>query len=1504
MHLRGITRLCLLVCLTLAMSTYRAEAACNLIPVASLTFPSTTGSVETPITAPGETVRLVVDPACDGSPGFESVPASNTVTVQFQPPGGGGTTDVIIDPADVTVGDCTLPGGRCGTLSFVMPATTSVLPPYGLAGPARITVTDLAVTTVAQVDDLFVPTSGCDRFPEKVFERFTVLPPPSNFAQLEAGMQTEVLATVDGSGALLVPLDYWGGGVDAVLAETPGAPVAIFLEGSADIPALGAGDPESISEKLAAQPSPSDFVRSFTLDGRPLPPLLRVRTDGGLYGTADAVQSVLRIASDDGSGGPTLFDLSDRLTAGKGPIVIDMFVVGVNDPVPLKNLQSSESAVAFAREETREAADLNADGDQTDFVVEVLDADTGVGTNTGMATAEVLSFAFSRPALVTNADVAAFLQAEEFENQLGLEGQDLNGDGDTGDTILRVFDRSGAQVAAGLDLDAATQPLVNGREVEVSGERVFFRAPGGLVQRLQDGVGGQNDLSGIFDVAVSPDGDHVYLSVRAQGSFTDTGLLAYARNPATGVLTFVENEPGSGTFGTVAGPRGIALSPDGGHLYMVQAGSSTYSSLVVFSRDALTGELSFVQEEHWHQPSMTGLTETLHPGDAVIVSPDGSTVYAINSSGVLAFSRDPGTGVLTLVQELLAGIDLPNWTNTIDGLAVTSDGETLVFASSTVSTLFVFDRNTTTGFLSSPPTEFVDGLGGVVGLGAAWGVVVSPDDRFVYVTAALGDAVVTFSRDLVTNQLTFERADFDGDDGIFGFVNGGQPAISPDGRRLYVPGLGLAFFDRNLLSGELTFLTTDGLLVSNEFALSPDGQHGYASRTLGVTSRTLDVVRLEASLRALDTATGLMKTEAPVARRTSVAAERALLLTPESVDGIDLNGDGDSDDEVAQLYDVAGGNDSLVPLSVAGRRVSISASLAAVTVVEADENQNSVLGEDLNGDGDMDDSVLAVQGVGDSPPPTNTGLSAVAIGALGTDVVLLTREADEDTTILNGDGDTLDDVIRIYHDATNSVTELGQSATEFVQTAQYVAYRTFEGDEGPAGVGCMPTAPLGGCDLNGDGDALDHVLRVYDRNADVVINTGRAALICAVPGCDARVPYKIKGTTVSFLTDEQEQGADLNGDTDSDDIVLTVYNIIAQSADEPDTVIDDMSSTGTNPQLELPPFPEDLVDGPILYVEVKESEVGLDVNADGMITDDRVVMIAGDNDGDGALDLFDDCVEHANADQSDLDADGLGTRCEPAEDVDGDGVANITDNCPDVYNPGQEDDDGDGVGDACDTAPFTTTTTVSTTSTTTIVTTSTTVATTTTTTSTTLPGGIAGVEAAKLIVVDKTTVAGKAKVVFVSKDGAITKGPGTSESGISVSFDFAYADGATAGGFALPAGASDGSAGWVANKESVAKYVNKQAPGGPTGAKVAVVKPAKLLKLVGKSLGDVPIDVFGAGAPSGSGVATEYAVTNGGATYRHCTTFAGASCVHKIIAGGTGAKLVCKGGVADPTCGS
>jgi len=79
----------------------------------------------------------------------------------------------------------------------------------------------------------------------------------------------------------------------------------------------------------------------------------------------------------------------------------------------------------------------------------------------------------------------------------------------------------------------------------------------------------------------------------------------------------------------------------------------------------------------------------------------------------------------------------------------------------------------------------------------------------------------------------------------------------------------------------------------------------------------------------------------------------------------------------------------------------------------------------------------------------------------------------------------------------------------------------------------------------------------------------------------------------------------------------------------------------------------------------------------------------GDRDGDGVLDVDDNCPFVANTDQVDQNADGIGDVCDDNTDVDGDGVPDNVDNCRWVANPDQANTSIEGVvcdtiGDACD----------------------------------------------------------------------------------------------------------------------------------------------------------------------------------------------------------------------------
>ena len=76
-----------------------------------------------------------------------------------------------------------------------------------------------------------------------------------------------------------------------------------------------------------------------------------------------------------------------------------------------------------------------------------------------------------------------------------------------------------------------------------------------------------------------------------------------------------------------------------------------------------------------------------------------------------------------------------------------------------------------------------------------------------------------------------------------------------------------------------------------------------------------------------------------------------------------------------------------------------------------------------------------------------------------------------------------------------------------------------------------------------------------------------------------------------------------------------------------------------------------------------------------------------DSDGDGVIDLHDDCPSTYDPNQWDRDGDGTGDACDV--DADGDGRVDPPSAwCPTNADPGQLDSDGDELGDACDRCPF------------------------------------------------------------------------------------------------------------------------------------------------------------------------------------------------------------------------
>jgi 6-phosphogluconolactonase (cycloisomerase 2 family) len=85
-----------------------------------------------------------------------------------------------------------------------------------------------------------------------------------------------------------------------------------------------------------------------------------------------------------------------------------------------------------------------------------------------------------------------------------------------------------------------------------------------FVEVQKNGVGGVDGLRGVWSLAVSPDGKHVYTA-----SYWGHAVAVFGRDETTGKLVFVEaHKEGVDGLDGIGGTCSVAVSPDGKHVYV------------------------------------------------------------------------------------------------------------------------------------------------------------------------------------------------------------------------------------------------------------------------------------------------------------------------------------------------------------------------------------------------------------------------------------------------------------------------------------------------------------------------------------------------------------------------------------------------------------------------------------------------------------------------------------------------------------------------------------------------------------------------------------------------------------------------------------------------------------------------------------------------------------------------------------------------------------------------
>ncbi len=680
----------------------------------------------------------------------------------------------------------------------------------------------------------------------------------------------------------------------------------------------------------------------------------------------------------------------------------------------------------------------------------------------------------------------------------------------------------------------------------------------GSTVRVSTGVNGEEANGDSFRPSISADGRFIAFDTSARNLIPNGNgrdVMVYDR--ITGVTTRASTKHPS--FGNTGNPNGTSyvakISANGRFVVFLSTasnlilGDTTVSDTDAFVRDLELGVTTRVNVSSSGAQSSSGANWPAISGDGrfvVFLSADPNLVPNDTNGKTDVLLHDLATGVTTLMSVSKKGDQPP-----ADSIApaISGDGRLVSFGVDTNNLVpgdtnfgtdvFVKDRITgdvTRVNVSSSGDQAIFPSCGFSSQS------ISLDGRFVaflcnaanLVPGDTNSTVDVFVHDLSTGNTVRVNVGANGTQSTVEAVQ--WPAISSDGQTV-------AFVSEatDLVAGD-----TNGF--SDVFVRGPAPDAPAADRTA-------DADLNDTVLRSFDASTTppAITDLCPVTEAV-VSGGRVAFLRPETAGPVatagcsqpnaDLNGDGDTSDLIVQERPAAGG--PVVNHALAAREIAASDTALAALVSEADQ-----FGQNLNGDGDADDLVLSV--FADATGWTSTGLAGDAIGVSGGLVALAATEADQGQD-LNADGDQADRVLYLVDAATGVTANTGQSVAEFVAGAGFVAFRTRECDEsGGETDGCAS----GGTDLNGDGDAADAVLQVWvstGSGTGFVHSTGLAAVTCDFEACDPRFPYRVAGSTITFLTVECQQGgpvaaecagggSDLNGDGDAGDLVLQVLNV-------------------------------------------------------------------------------------------------------------------------------------------------------------------------------------------------------------------------------------------------------------------------------------------------------------------------------------------------------------------------
>jgi DNA-binding beta-propeller fold protein YncE len=347
------------------------------------------------------------------------------------------------------------------------------------------------------------------------------------------------------------------------------------------------------------------------------------------------------------------------------------------------------------------------------------------------------------------------------------------------------------------------------------------------------GPAGANDKP--VAMVVSPDGTTVFVTGYSIGVGTGSDFATIAYDRSTGAQLWVARYDGQGRPYDDDNPTGIAVSPDGGTVYVTgpsdDASTSNYATVAY---DAANGTQKWVARESFGSGRPSG----------VAVSPDGSTVFVTGTGGIDFFLYD-----ITIAYDSATGTQQwqSNYTNFnvlfSTGLAISPDGSRLFVVgtqqgSGSDVTILAYDTSDgTQEWLAT----YVSPAGDVSSAFA-----LSPDGTRLFVAGYTGPLGTGHGLDALT--IAFDSSSgaqlwsstFNGRTGHDDYATG--IAVNPAGTKVYVTGTTDQFESRSSFltmsfdasNGETLRLArydgpVEGRDVATGIAMSPLGAFVYVT---------------------------------------------------------------------------------------------------------------------------------------------------------------------------------------------------------------------------------------------------------------------------------------------------------------------------------------------------------------------------------------------------------------------------------------------------------------------------------------------------------------------------------------------------------------------------------------------------------------------------------------------------------------------------------------------------